>query len=196
VPSPLFGTNESSLSSGGFQAAVQARFRPPATPPRIQVETKCEASSSRQTNWSGREDSNLRHSAPKCDAGSPEGIAGRSSASQPRDFVTRVLHGAVHGVPSLARFRREFAAPVLQGSPALGAVRGGREALLVNPYFQRRSHVERRCRIEASHASTLPGPRWLADARPGRSRAWVPEHLKHFETMMAGIAASLGGSNK
>ncbi len=91
----------------------------PEEPPRI-----------RYLSGSGREDLNLRHPAPKCDGASSEAVARRSSPSQASDFVRCASAGAVQGLPSLARFRREFAAPVLQGSRPLGVVRGGREALL------------------------------------------------------------------
>jgi excisionase family DNA binding protein len=79
---------------------------------------------------SGREDLNLRHSAPKCAAGSPEGVAGRSSPSQPSDFVRRAHGAGVQGAQALARFRRDFAAPVLQSSWTPGVLFGGRDALL------------------------------------------------------------------
>ena len=79
--------------------------------------------------WSGREDLNLRHPAPKCDGGAPDGVAGGSSASQGSDFVRGGAGGGFQGVPGVAGFRREFAAPLLQGRRSLGVVGvvGGRE---------------------------------------------------------------------
>ena len=64
-------------------------------------------------------------------AAPPGARAGFGANGAVREVLVRRAHGgAVQGLPSLARFRREFAAPALQGSRPLGVVRGGREALL------------------------------------------------------------------
>jgi excisionase family DNA binding protein len=57
-------------------------------------------------------------------------VSGRSSASQASDFVRGRIVGEFHEVPTVAPLLQSFAAPLLQGSRALGIVDGGRAGLL------------------------------------------------------------------
>jgi hypothetical protein len=75
---------------------------------------------------SGIPGSNRRHLAWEHAEATSGGVAPGSSPSQATDFVRGEIGGGSRGVPAVAPVRQIFAAPLLQGSRALGVMDGGR----------------------------------------------------------------------